>query len=72
MTGRRGDFRIAHQVQESAAVLAATDPVGYEPVSFELGMKLRMPAPVTERSAELAYAPSAEPVRIRARRSSGL
>jgi hypothetical protein len=59
-------------VQESAAVLAATDLVGYEPVSFDLGMKMRVPAPVTGRSAELAYAPSAEPVRIRARRSSGL
>ena len=66
MTGRRGYFRIARQVQESAAVLAATDLVGYEPVSFDLGMKLRMPAPVTGRSSELAYAPSAEPVRIQA------
>lgn len=39
---------------------------------FDLAMKLRMPASVTGRSAGPAYAPSAEPVRIRARQSGGL
>lgn len=62
---------VNRQVQESAAALGAPDLVSYKSISVDWGTKLRMLVSLTERSFELAYAPSAEPIHIRARQSCG-